>query len=137
MNLKVLNRSLLFRLNKFQRRILYPIVICTTIACTVALVSIFSIYCLESYSDNIFHLNRTLFKIYISRLIAGLSVLLFLILLWAFYIANKTIGPYQRILNELDSVLQCKRKTPITLRKGDEMFEEVFKRINKIIKMLY
>ena len=53
---------------------------------------------------------------------------------WVNYISNKILGPYERILKEFDSVLSTRNKKILKVREGDEMFAELLKRINILIK---
>lgn len=61
-------------------------------------------------------------------------VMLIFIILWAYYKTNKIIGPHDRIIRELDEIIVGKRKGPLTVRQGDDMFGELLERINTIIE---
>ena len=59
--------------------------------------------------------------------------LLFLIY-WAYYVSNKILGAYERILNELDAMTAAKTKRPLKVRAGDDgMFTQLIIRINKFV----
>ena len=63
-----------------------------------------------------------------------ISVILLFLIFWVDSIYNKILGPYERILAELDRVLSGDKKGPLQTRKGDDkMFEELLKRINVLI----
>ena len=48
--------------------------------------------------------------------------------------SNSIVGPYERVLRELDDVLSGQKKDHIGTRKNDELFGEMVKRINALIK---
>ena len=65
-------------------------------------------------------------------LIAGpLSITVLLIV--AHKISLRIVGPFDRIIRELDEHIEGKRKGAIVLRKDDK-FEPLVKRINKLLK---
>jgi len=59
-----------------------------------------------------------------------------LVVFWTYFASNKIVGPYERILRELDAILDGGPKKAIGTRKGDEMFSEILKRINVLIEKL-
>jgi serine/threonine protein kinase len=66
----------------------------------------------------------------------GMTVVLSLVICRLYYISNKLLGPSERILKELDQMLSGERKDPVGTRPGDEIFEELFKRINPLLKRI-
>ncbi|MFC1508132.1 hypothetical protein ACFL60_00410 [Candidatus Omnitrophota bacterium] len=59
---------------------------------------------------------------------ASILILLFL----AYKISHKIVGPFDRIVQNLDDCISGKRKGPITLRKGDK-FQVLVEKINKLL----
>ena len=64
--------------------------------------------------------------------VAAVSVLA--VIFWTFRISNRYLGPYERVINDLDDVLSGAKKGHIMTRKGDVIFEELLKRINALIE---
>ncbi|OGX06951.1 MAG: hypothetical protein A2Z88_04050 [Omnitrophica WOR_2 bacterium GWA2_47_8] len=60
----------------------------------------------------------------------------FMLIYWIYYITNKILGPYDRILRELDIVIDAPAhlRKPLKVRPGDQMFGELLKRINFLIE---
>lgn len=66
--------------------------------------------------------------------LAWLVTFAFLFLIyWAHKISNRILGPHERIVRELDEVLAGKRRQELKVRPGDELFESLLHRINKLI----
>jgi len=67
-------------------------------------------------------------------ILAWLVTFAFLFLIyWAHKIANRILGPHDRIVRELDQVLAGKRRQELKVRPGDDLFESLLHRINKLI----
>jgi nitrogen fixation/metabolism regulation signal transduction histidine kinase len=56
--------------------------------------------------------------------------------LWTYYVSNKIVGPFERVLREVDDILAGKGKNKIGIRSKDGMFEELVKRINALVERL-
>jgi len=129
----LLNRNLILHLNKYQQRILFPVLLSCLIACACAFFSLLTIYYPDDFAlyknFRVYHLKQK-FPLFL----VGASSFLLVLLFWTYYMSNKLVGPYERILKELDAILQGKQKGPIGIRKGDEMFAELLKRINSLLK---
>jgi len=55
-----------------------------------------------------------------------------LIIIFAFKITHKIVGPFDRIVRELDETLEGKRQGPITIRK-DDRFWPLVSGINRLL----
>ena len=55
-----------------------------------------------------------------------------LLLIFAYKLAHKIIGPFDRIVRELDECVKGKRQGHMTIRKGDK-FQPLVDRINKLL----
>jgi len=130
-------RSILLHTNRFQEKILMPFYI----SCIIA---IFSLLLLALSNNPLFgpvHYRsllqgqlsfRQILEVFSGFLIA---VIFFLLIYWAYYISNKILGAYDRILRELDDIIVSKKNTrPIKARDGDEFFTEMLRRINILIQ---
>lgn len=129
-------RSLLFHTNKFQRRILLPVLIpCLTL-------SIISLTCLiyVCYLSDLgpivqkYDVDLSLAQVAVPWFLMTFSLLIVCVAFWACAVSNKIVGPYERILKDLDHVIESNSKSPVQVRKGDEMFEELLKRVNVLIE---
>lgn len=132
--MKKFKRSLITNINKYQKRIIYPVLLCSAIICFVSILCLISTHLLGEQRPNTLPLNHTNLKIAINQFLVIISFLMVFVIFWTFYITNKIAGPYSRILKELDDTLANKKSGNITVRKGDEMFEELLKRINLLIE---
>ena len=129
-------RSLLLHLNKYQTQIIYPIAFACIIACMIAASCLFVMFYLDVYHTNVLNFDRTAFKLLIARVIPFLVLILFLLVVWTYIIASRLVGAHNRIIRELDEVVEGKRKSPITSRNGDSHFAELLQRINALIQKL-
>ena len=123
---KEFKRDPFFNVSRFQERILFPFYLMCLLLCT----------CL-GYFDYLLikepffeHREKYLILIGLSGL---LSLGLISLVWWATVISNKIVGPHERIIEELDGILTGNKKHPLYTRKGDEMYEELIKRINLLI----
>lgn len=140
-------RFLFANINKYQQQILIPALIICLLAC---LGSIYMVYYINYIDQNVvlhfqvspsgmekqvpWFMQVHSFNKVVPWLFFGLSVTLMSIVCWLFYVSNKLLGPTNRILNELDLIISGKRQDPIGTRPGDEIFEELVKRINVLIE---
>jgi len=65
-------------------------------------------------------------------LLLAAPVYILIILIFAYKITHKIIGPFDRIVRELGDCVEGKREAPITLRKGDK-FHPLVTKINKLL----
>lgn len=127
------SRNLILRLNKFQKLIIYPVLI----ACLAGILS--SILCLlfAYYPDDFPIVGAITLKeirFLIPKILMVANGLMVIVIFWTYYMSNKVVGPYERVIKHLDDIAANKTSEPLTTRQGDEMFEELIKRINHIIK---
>lgn len=78
--------------------------------------------------------NIDLQKIIIIMAAMVIMCSIFALFYWAYKIINKVLGPYERILCELDKVVEGRSSKVLIVRDGDEMFAELIERINILIK---
>ena len=67
-------------------------------------------------------------------LLTAATIAMFAVIFWTFRISNRHFGSYDRVIDDLDDILNGTGKGPIRTRKGDVIFEELLKRINALIK---
>lgn len=133
-------RDILFNVNREQEKMLYPFyVACAMILlCLVFFGYLFFKHPLLKDSESFHTLTYNYelgadLRILMVVLISVVSATLLVVVYWAYKISNKILGPYNRILRELDEILEGKRAKPLRVRDGDEMFAELLRRINDII----
>ncbi len=56
--------------------------------------------------------------------------------LWAYAVSNDVVGPFDRIIHELDEVIDGGARHPITVSERDELAQELLKRVNVLVKNL-
>jgi hypothetical protein len=143
------DRKAFSTINKFQRQMLYPVLL----ACFLFLVFLYTAILYIAYIDaNLvmlyparnFGLERAVpwfmaidrLQDVVPWLVMLLAVALILLMTRTYFISSRITGAYQRILRELDETIEGKRKEPIRVREGDEMFKELLKRINVLISKI-
>ena len=124
-------RKLFCITNRFQRLFFYPVIISFFIGCAISWLSLVYFYVINIPVSS---LGFERFKQAIPLFLVIFCFLMFCVLLWTCYLSTKVFGPYRRIIRELDEILQKTRKGPLVVRKGDEMFGEILKRINILIQ---
>jgi len=129
-------RSVILYTNKFQKLIIYPILVFSLIA------TILVYLCLEynirisinPKESMILGFASVQFEEAVPYMLLGVTSMLVCIILWTYYISHKIIGPHNRIIGELDEIIEGKRTEPLSVRKDDKMFSELIDRINTLIK---
>ena len=122
--------------SRYQRRITSLIFITSLVFCVlISLIILYSHYQLI----NILLYNKGLQDI---RSVNDLSIyvlvsiwcLLFLFLIWANNVASNLLGAFERIIRELDEIIENKEKRPVRARPSDELPNDLLKRINILIE---
>jgi hypothetical protein len=132
-------RDILFNVNRPQERILYPFYVsCLLIlAFLIALAYLIFQHPLFHQSGNYHTLlqSQSLGPIKIFILVFGgvFAVILFALIFWAYNISNQILGPYERIVRELDLIISGQGRKLLKVRRNDEMFAELVERINVLI----
>ncbi len=132
-------RDIFTTLNRAQLRMMYPFYASCLLVCVCF---VFLTYLLvqhpifldgEQYLSGIERQKFQQVKLSILWVTTLVAVCLGFIIYWAYYVSNRMLGPYERILKDLDSVLATRRRRRITVRDSDEVFVELTKRINELI----
>jgi hypothetical protein len=143
------NRNPIFHVNKFQQRLLFPVVIISILTSSML---VFAMLYLSYIGEHLALLTSThpndlqwavpwfldinKYNLVIPVLMLAIASILVIMVSWAYHVTHRIIGPHERVIRELDEVLSGQRKEPITTRKGDEVYEELLNRINALIKKL-
>jgi hypothetical protein len=125
-------RSLFFNINKHQAATILPVMI---VLVFLLLLCGFSYYWII-YLDPALQGTRELF--FLEKIIPGLFILFLLFVLlyvyWVFFITNRLLGPFERVVKELDEMIENKKEwRHLNTREGDQMFEQLIRRINILI----
>ena len=130
--------------NKYQRQVLYPLYISSflILACLVYFAVILH---QSSLDENFLRISETsqfaavITKDNMMALVMAISLLLIFVIGWSDHMTNKILGPYERVVAEMDELLADieEKKAPkkLKVRPGDEMFAALIKRINKLIRL--
>ena len=133
---KKFQRHLFLNVNRHQHRILIPVFLTTSIASSITILFIVYIVTKITETKQIFGMDINIIEVGILWFLLLGLLLLLLLVYWTYHVSNRLVGPVGRILREMDEVLEGKKTSPIGTRKGDEMFEEILKRVNLLIKKI-
>ncbi len=126
----------IFRTSKFQRPILnimISIAIVMLILITTSLAFLYQDITFSMYSpEKVIAITKATIVIFVFIL----PLILLGGIFWAYTVSQRLVGPFERILGELDDVIANNKKKHIHVRKNDELANEVTKRINAIIDRL-
>ena len=139
-----------FRLaNKHQYHIILSVMVPALFCLVISLLSIYYISFIahqlalynsadfsrpEVYTPWILNINR--WMAVIPWILFAISFSIFALVIWIFDFSNRLVGPYGRVLRELDEILEGKNKGKISLRRKDEFLGDLIKRINILIQRL-
>ncbi|MDO8580829.1 MAG: hypothetical protein Q7S13_05050 [Candidatus Omnitrophota bacterium] len=127
-------RNVYTNVNQYQARMLWPVLLCCCFACIFIILFLFSLVASLTEAKEIFSIKMVNIKALMPWIVIVISFCLILIAVLGFHISNKILGGSERIIRELDIILEGKSKNPITSRQGDELLEELLKRINALIE---
>jgi len=143
------HRNPVLHLNRFQERLLYPVVIICIITCSILILIMLYLHYIgehvalfTSFEDHEYEwaipwfLNVHRYNLILPVLGVVVAAMLLLTVAWAYHVTHRVIGPHERVVHELDEVLSGNQKDPIVARQGDELYEELLQRINALIKKL-
>jgi len=128
--LKKFKRTTIFHVNRAQRIFFYPVIVAFFLGCVVSWLSLTYFVIGEYLLDPDFNQLRKIIPI----LLVAVSILMFVVIFWTFRISNRHFGPYDRIIDDLDEVLNGTKKWPLKIRKDDVIFKKLVKRINVLIE---
>jgi len=123
-------RKSFIRVHRSQRIFLYPVVAAFFLGCALSLLSLMY-FLVEVY---VFYPENYWFQNIIPAILAAISVFLVAVIIWTLRISSCHVGYQERIIRELDEVLDGEREGPLTTRKADVLFTELLKRINNLIE---
>ncbi|MFC1620691.1 hypothetical protein ACFL2G_00150 [Candidatus Omnitrophota bacterium] len=124
--------------NKLHREIFLLVVAAAIIPTGIATISLYylifgvtaeQIAIPEAIAYNVIPASQKVSSILLYAAPLSISIILFL----AYKISHRIIGPFDRIIGELDDHIKGKEKGRIVIRKGDK-FQPLVDRINKLLK---
>ncbi len=123
----------IFRANKFQKPILNLIVTLAMLMLAMMVTCIAFLY--YDVATAIYYPEKSIgaIKGVVILSLMVLPLILFVGIFWAYRISNRLIGPFERVIRELDDVIAQNKKRHVSARPGDELAGELLKRINTLI----
>ena len=123
---------------KHQRQIIKLSVIPSMIFCVVMYFLLYSFQ--NDLGEAIYTASDVASIKFISEWAFALLSMLLLYLgcgfLWAYAVSSDVVGPFDRIIRELDEVIDGGARQPITVRQRDELAQQLLKRVNVLVKNL-
>jgi len=142
-------RRLFLNVNKFQRRILYPALFFCFVSFFLSFFNLLYAGYLEHSLNRIhtlgvdnlqmvipWYYSLLSYKIALPWFLFSALTMLCLMVYWIYYVSSKIIGPYDRILKGLDNIIDGDKEHKLSVRKKDEMFDELVKKINTLCKKI-
>ena len=127
-------RNQFIHVNKFQKRILYIVLFPSWLACIISFSSIEYFYYFSGTAPILWTGYIAPLDAAVPWIFLGLCVIAFVIAVWSYYVSNKLVGAFERILSELDQILEWKEtKRHLSAREGDFLVWELLKRINALM----
>lgn len=127
-------RILFFHINKYQKDLLYPILLSCFLGCLLALLALDYFYFDQAALICNFSLSHL--KMLVVWFLPIVAFFIFMVGFQVYILSNKIVGPCNRIIQEMDLVLAGKSKKHLRVRRGDEMFQKITDRINALIDKL-
>ncbi len=122
-----------FRVTEFQKPFLNLVIGLAVITLTMMVVCIgFLLYDVSTFIVDPQSTVNTM-KAMVYLLLILLPLILMGGIFWAYYITSKVIGPFERLIRELDEILETGKKKHLQTRQGDRLAKEMLKRINALI----
>ncbi len=128
---KTTKRFFSVHLNKYQKELLYPVLVTCTIGCLIALLALDYFY--FDKAALIYHFSFSHLKMLLPWFLTLAGLLVGVVGIQIYLLSSRIIGPYNRIIREMDQVLAGASKQPLRVRKGDEMFHDLTERVNRLI----
>lgn len=130
---EVAKRRVFLRTSKFQRPILHIFVF--SALAVVAALSLAASYLCYDMTNTIITTGSEIPTIKIAILLGLMlmPIVFLFIIFWAYRVSSHLVGAFERILKELDGVIEKNEKKHLHARKGDQLAEELLSRVNVLI----
>ncbi len=129
---KTFHRNLFLNVNQYQLRVIMPMMI--TLVFSLVFIGIIY-YLVLHFNISVEESRRlVLYQNIIPVVLILLSLFMLLFVYWIYTLTNRLLGPFERLIRELDEMLANQREWKhLKAREGDEMFEQLIQRINVLI----
>ena len=131
-------RKSIFRLNQHQRPVIFLILIPALLICIAFTAGI--IYYKREMTNLLLYATIPPSARFINEsgeiIIIVTWILFLLVLLWADLVSLSLVGAFERVIRELDAIIDGKERKPIRARARDHLANDLLKRINVLIKNL-
>lgn len=126
-------RRIFLRVSKFQQPVLYLFVFSALMV--VISLTLSASYLYVDITNAVINSGAEVptAKIWLLLSLMTLPLIFLVIIVWAYYVSNKSLGAFERILRELDEIVTKNEKRHIKARKGDKLAEELLAHINTLI----
>ena len=128
-------RQLFTRVNRFQRPIIRIVIASSFVTIILAACAAYLYY---DTTEIIIHPFKEIsfLKITVLVLLMILPLAFYFVIVNAYRVSNRLLGPFERVLEELDTIIEKREKRHIQARQDDELAEEILKRVNTLIDRL-
>jgi len=131
-------RKTFFRTNKYQRQIIL-LAFCPVLI-IFSLVSVLITLMHNDMAGVILYNSPSMTAQFISNwanlINSSVCMALVIVLLIAYVMSSRLVGAMERVITELDEVIQKNDKKMIKVRKGDDLASDILTRVNVIIERL-
>ncbi len=131
-------RKQFFRTNRFQRRIialtfapLLAIIVFMWVIMDVFYKEMVNVILYQSSADAMRTINH-----WGGYLLLGFLTILIGTIFWAFSVSLNLVGAFERIIRELDEMIEGESYKTLRARPKDELANELLKRINVLIELV-
>jgi len=132
--MKVRKRQSLPRVNRFQKRVMFAVMLGSLLGFIFCLLVLDYFYFDES--SILFDFSWAHFRLLV-KWFAPLAVFALLVMaMVSLVVTHRILGPYERIIRELDEIIDGKHRRLLSVRQKDEMFSDLLRRINALIKRI-
>jgi uncharacterized membrane protein len=118
------NSRIPFRFHKYQEKIFLPYYAACLLLVACLAFLLYGLY------EGAFPGHFRDFAVILILTVSGIFLLL---VFWAVGISSRILGPCERILADLERMVKEQKARPLQVRRGDEMFGELLKRINALL----
>ena len=123
--------------NKLHQDLFFLVFFAAVVPCLITAISLFYLFfnitadqigIPEAIAYNVVPAARRVINI----LSIVLPIVVIIILFFTYDVTHKLLGPYHRILRELDEIISGQRRGPIIIRKKDK-FKVLVEKINRLL----
>jgi len=130
-------RWLCLRANRFQKPVIHLVISAAFVTVITVAFCVAYVYFYGIMTDLINPAEDGPIAKLLILFIAMLLPIIFIIIIVATYkITSELVGAFERLLRELDVIIESREKKHLKVRENDELANEIVKRINTLIDRL-